>query len=171
MCEWGCVRGAKSSGAIYSYAGLFRMCFKAHGVHFSSDPTGPVGMMYARTGMPTMNTLNQHGACFRLDLWEPYGLLLVRLRVQMNGIPFHTRRRTLIFRSSHFPPLLPSFFFRKSLLQTPLLLLFISAAPSETLIPLWVGRSLGSYCSDKCTTDCVRILTRLCGESWVDTWA
>lgn len=36
--------------------------FKAPSVYVSAlTPQAPVGMMYARTGMPTMNTLNHHG--------------------------------------------------------------------------------------------------------------
>lgn len=82
--------------------------FKALGVCFSSDPTGPVGMMYARTGMPTMNTLNHHGLV-QIGLMRTIWTTVSQTPAQMNGIPFHTRRRTLIFRSSHFPPLLPFF--------------------------------------------------------------
>lgn len=71
--------------------------FKALGVSFSSDPTGPVGMMYARTGMPTMNTLN-HQRLVQIGLMRTIWTTVS----QMNGIPFHTRLRTLIFRSLYF---------------------------------------------------------------------
>lgn len=92
--------------------------FKALGVCFSSDPTGPVGMMYARTGMPTMNTLNHHGLV-QIGLMRTIWTTVSQTLAQMNGIPFHTRRRTLIFRSSRFPPSSTSVtLFHKSLLQT-----------------------------------------------------
>lgn len=75
--------------------------FKAVGVCFSSDPTGPVGMMYAWTGMPTMNTLNHH-SLVRIGLMKTIWTTVSQTPAHMNGIPFHTRRRTLIFP---FPPL------------------------------------------------------------------
>lgn len=72
------------------------MRFKALGVCFSADPTGPVGMMYAWTGMPTMNTLNHH-SLVQIGLMKTIWTTVSQTPAHMNGIPFHTRRRTLIF--------------------------------------------------------------------------
>lgn len=130
------MRRAQSSEAIYSSAGLFQTCFKANGVRFSSDPTGPVGMMYARTGMPTMKTLNHH-SLVQIGLMRTIWTTVSQTPAQMNGIPFHTRRRTFIFRSPHFPRRLPFFInlFCKPAPPPLLLLLSIAAAASsETLI-------------------------------------
>lgn len=60
-------------------------------------------MMYARAGMPTMNTLNHHGLV-QIGLMRTIWTTVSQTPAQMNGIPFHTRLRTLIFRSSHPPP-------------------------------------------------------------------
>lgn len=123
--------------------GLFQSLtreFKAFGVSFSSDPTGPVGMMYARTGMPTMNTLN-HQRLVQIGLMRTIWTTVS----QMNGIPFHTRLRTLIFRSLYFANRQPP----------PLLIPSICAASSETLILLWFDCGYGSNCkrSFKCPSN------------------
>ncbi len=100
---------------------------------------------------------------FRLDLWEPYGLLLVSL--WLRWMAFLSILGDVLFSTS------VTSFFINLFLQTSILLLSISAASSETLISFWVG----SYCSrsNKClhgTRDGIRILTWLYSISWVNTW-
>lgn len=103
------------------------------------------------------NANNEHlkslQLCSDLALWEPYGLLWVRLRLGWMAFLSILGRHALIFHSSLFP----TSGFHKSILQTsPLLLLLLlflmSAASSETLIPFWVGWGYNSYCSrsNKC---------------------
>lgn len=133
----------------------------------SSNPTGPVGMMYVRTGMPTMNTSNHHGLV-QIGLMRTIWTTVSQTPAQMNGIPSHTRWRTVIF---HPLPLLPFFI---NLFYKPFPLLSISAASSQTLIAFWVGWHSSSYCShcNKClqiTRDGIRILTELHSDSWVDS--
>ena len=112
--------------------------FKARGVCFSSDPTGPVGMMYARTGMPTMNTLNHRGLV-QIGLMRTIWTTVSQTPAQMNGIPFHTRRRTIIFRSSRSspcsPPLPPLLTFFINLFYKPFPPSPSSSSSSSLLLP------------------------------------
>lgn len=110
-CVSDCAGQEPTAAILFIPPGLLQSAvwrkFKAHGVRFSSDPTGPVGMMYAGAGMPTMSTLNHHRLA-QIGLMRTIWTTVSQTPAQMNGIPFHTRLRTLIFRSLT-PPL--SFFF------------------------------------------------------------
>ena len=85
-------------------------CFKPSVWVSALTPQALFGMMYAQTGMPTMNTLNHHGLV-QIRLMRTICTTVSQTPAQMNGIPFHTRRRTLIFRSPLTPPPPPLFCF------------------------------------------------------------
>lgn len=96
---------------------------------------------------------------FRLDLWEPYGLLLVRLQLRWMAF-LSILGKVLSFSVSLTFPFFHCYLLFINLFYKPFLL------SSETLIPHWVGWGCSSYRSrsDKrlhSTIDGIRILTRL----------
>lgn len=131
----------------------FRRRFKAQRCAFQLWPHRPCWDDVRTDRNANNEHLKSPRACFGLDLWEPYGLLLVRLRLRW--MAFLSILGDVL--SFSVPLTFPTscYLFHKSLLQT--LLLSVSAATSsETLIPFWVGWGYSSYRSDKRRRDCNR---------------